>query len=224
VAGVSHRTLTFSPQYLHEHRDGILRDWPRIPLPNQRSTLEASAALGETLRTLIDPDSSAPGVTQGVVTSQLKAIGVLTRVDRKPLTPPDLTLSAGWGHRTDKGVIMPGAGRTSKRDYSTDEVSTIGEEALELLGAPLDLMLNDVAMWRAVPLNVWEYRIGGYQVVKKWLSYRDESVLGRPLTKDEAREITGMIRRVAAILLMTKQLNTNYFVSRDSSISWPLGS
>lgn len=55
-------------------------------------------------------------------------------------------------------------------------------------------MLNGVAMWRAVPLSVWEYRIGGYQVVKKWLSYREESVLGRPLTKDEEREVTSMVR------------------------------
>jgi hypothetical protein len=64
-------------------------------------------------------------------------------------------------------------------------------------------------MWRSVPTNVWEYRIGGHQVIKKWLSYREEGVLGRPLTKDEAREVTGMVHRVATIVPMTGELNAN---------------
>jgi hypothetical protein len=32
-------------------------------------------------------------------------------------------------------------------------------------------------------------RNGGYQVIKKWLSYREHKLLGRPLTTDEAREV-----------------------------------
>jgi hypothetical protein len=37
----------YSPAYLSENADGIRRDWPRIPLPGSRKSLEASAALGE---------------------------------------------------------------------------------------------------------------------------------------------------------------------------------
>jgi len=37
-----------------------------------------------------------------------------------------------------------------------------------------------------MPAKVWGYYIGGYQVIKKWLSYREKSVLGRPLAQDEA--------------------------------------
>jgi len=96
----------------------------------------------------------------------------------------------------------------------------IGKPAIECLGSPLDLVLNDVAVCRAVPANVWNYRIGGYQVIKKWLSYREESVLGRPLTKDEFREITSMVRRLAAIILMANQLDENYSVARDGSFAW----
>jgi len=36
--------------------------------------------------------------------------------------------------------------------------------------------------------SVWEYTTLGYQVLKKWLSYRDARVLKRPLTNEEARE------------------------------------
>jgi type ISP restriction-modification system protein len=72
-----------------------------------------------------------------------------------------------------------------------------------------------------VPAQVWDYRIGGYQVLKKWLSYREENVLGRSLTKDEAREVSGMVRRLAAIILMTDQLHANYASARDDSFAWP---
>ena len=74
--------------------------------------------------------------------------------------------------------------------------------------------------WRCVPKGVWDYRIGGYQVVKKWLSYREGKILGRPLTADassaglypngEARYVTDMVRRIAAILLLGPALDANY--------------
>jgi Type ISP C-terminal specificity domain/N-6 DNA Methylase len=211
----------YSPLYLAEHRDGILGDWPRIPLPSNVSALEASAQLGERLAALLDPDVAVPGVTEGKIDAKLVPLGLLSRLDGKPLKPTDLALSAGWGHRTTTGVVMPGGGRVKEREYGADEISALGHKAIEILGRPLDLLLNDVATWHAVPANVWEFRIGGYQVVKKWLSYREESVLGRPLTKDEAREVTSMVRRIAAIMLMTDALNSNYASSRDNSYSWP---
>jgi hypothetical protein len=31
-----------------------------------------------------------------------------------------------------------------------------------------------------VPSRVWAYTLGGYQVIKKWLSYREHDVLGAP--------------------------------------------
>ena len=45
--------------------------------------------------------------------------------------------------------------------------------------------------------------IGGYQAVKKRLSYREEDILGRPLTKDEAREVTAMVRRLTVLILLS---------------------
>jgi hypothetical protein len=71
-----------------------------------------------------------------------------------------------------------------------------------------------------VPESVWEYSIGSYQVIKKWLSYREEPLLGRPLTKDEAREVTAMVRRLTAILLMTDELDANYIAIRDSAYTF----
>jgi hypothetical protein len=61
-----------------------------------------------------------------------------------------------------------------------------------------------------VPEAAWEYAIGGYQVLKKWLSYRERQVLGRDITKDEAREFTHIVRRIAALLLLEPELDKSY--------------
>jgi len=70
--------------------------------------------------------------------------------------------------------------------------------------------LNNVAHWSNIPLRVWEYTIGGYQVIKKWLSYREDKLLGRPLTKHEVRYVQEMARRIAAIVLLEPELDENY--------------
>ncbi|MEQ1604468.1 MAG: type ISP restriction/modification enzyme [Pyrinomonadaceae bacterium] len=74
----------------------------------------------------------------------------------------------------------------------------------------LDIYLNNHAYWRNVPEPVWNYYIGGYQVIKKWLSYREFELLGRPLNLDEITEVTNMTRRIAALILMEAELNENY--------------
>jgi hypothetical protein len=81
--------------------------------------------------------------------------------------------------------------------------------------------LNEKAYWRNVPANVWEYFIGGYQVMKKWLSYRELALLGRALSADEAREVTGMARRLAAIVLLQPALDENYKRVAANAYAWP---
>ena len=61
-----------------------------------------------------------------------------------------------------------------------------------------------MAYWQNVSAKVWNYFIVGYQVIKKWLSYREQSLLGRPLTPKEVEEITSMARRLADQLLVLK--------------------
>jgi hypothetical protein len=72
-----------------------------------------------------------------------------------------------------------------------------------------------------VPANVWEYTIGGYQVIKKWLSYREHALLGRALITDEAREVTHIARRIAAIVLLYPALDTNYRTVKQTTAPWP---
>ena len=78
-----------------------------------------------------------------------------------------------------------------------------GKTAAILGDTTLDIYLNDRAYWRNVPAAVWTYKLGGYQVLKKWLSYRESAVLGRPLKPEEVQHFTNTARRITAILLLT---------------------
>jgi hypothetical protein len=68
---------------------------------------------------------------------------------------------------------------------------------------------------------VWSYTIGGYQVMKKWLSYRERVLLGRDLTPDEARYVMEMARRITAILLLEPALDANYERVKADTSEWP---
>jgi hypothetical protein len=135
---------------------------------------------------------------------------------------------------------MPGKGRLIERDYAPEELAgsaavsaakeeksqqdagaTGGAGVTPLGGRTCDVYLNDAACWKNIPLRVWEYTIGGYQVIKKWLSYREEKLLGRPMTKDEVRWVQEMARRIAAILLLEPALDENYRAVKAHAYDWP---
>lgn len=201
--------IGYAPTWLAENADGIRQDWPRIPLPDSADLLRASAALGARIAALLDADTPVAGVTAGVIDPAIAAIGVITRRGGGAMTEADRALTAGWGHAGKGGAVMPGRGRLVTRDYAEAEAATAAHAAL--LGARThDVFLNDDASWRNVPESVWDFTIGGYQVIKKWLSYRERPLLGRALTTKEARTVTDIARRLAALRLMAPALDANY--------------
>jgi hypothetical protein len=58
--------IGYSPAYLAENADGIRRDWPRIPLPDSREALLASADLGKKIAALLI-DSCISNGTYGIL-------------------------------------------------------------------------------------------------------------------------------------------------------------
>ena len=113
----------------------------------------------------------------------------------------DFAITANWGRRGRGDAVNPGNGRLAKRGYTPEESKALGD-VLSMLGdTTLDVYLNGEAFWRNVPAAVWDYRLGGYQVLKKWLSYRESAVLGRRLRADEIRHFTDTARRIGALLL-----------------------
>jgi hypothetical protein len=225
--------ICYSTAYLKDNADGIRSDWPRIPLPERKGALERSAGLGKMVAALLDTEEAVEGVTSGLVRRELAVVGVVSRAGGGSLNPAarDLDITAGWGHGGKDGATMPGRGKLAMRDYSAAELDAIKagaaeqcltlEQAVQCLGdRTYDIFLNGTAYWRNVPARVWSYTIGGYQVMKKWLSYREKELLGRGLTKEEAREVMEMARRIAALLLMQPALDENYLAIKESVFDW----
>ena len=163
------------PAYREANAGGLRMGWPRIPLPDSADALAESATKGHHLARLLDTESD---VTDLLDTS----IAVPTTIDGQPMQPKDFKLTSGWGHYGANQAVMPGQGNIERR------------------GDVLDVYLNDRAYWEDVPIEVWEYRLGGYQVLKKWLSYRESKVLGRSLEVSEVAWFSEVARRVAGIL------------------------
>ncbi|MDP3938657.1 MAG: type ISP restriction/modification enzyme, partial [Deltaproteobacteria bacterium] len=226
--------IGYSPLYLADNTDGIRQDWPRIPLPSAKKALLASAELGNQVAMRLDTETPVPGVTSGKLRPELKGIAVIFRVGGGQISSDSerLALTAGWGHSGKGGVTMPGKGKILARDYAPDEMEAISagakalglttKQALKHLGErTCDVYLNNEAYWKNVPSRVWDYVIGGYQVIKKWLSYRERALLGRPLRLEEAREVTDMGRRIAAIVLLEPRLDENYVACKQDAYPWP---
>jgi hypothetical protein len=225
--------IGYSPLYLKENADGICQDWPRIPLPGTKKQLLHSVSLGKQIAALLDTEHSVTGVGPGTNRPEIKAIGSISKIRGGALAPNsgEIAITAGWGHAGKDGVTMPGKGKLVEREYTSEEIKAIKEGAKSLgltLDAAMkqlgettcDVYLNECSFWKNIPINVWEYYIGGYQVIKKWLSYREKELLKRSLTIDEAREVMNMARRIAAIVLLQAELDKNYQAVKNAAYSW----
>ena len=204
------------PAYRQANAGALRMEWPRIPLPgwptpgsagilpapDAADALAQSAARGRQLAALLDPDTPVPGVTQAPLRPELAAIAVPATTDGRNMSGDDFAVTAGWGHFGAGDAVMPGQGRIVERACTADErAALVGATHASPLHdrTTLDIYLNGNAYWRNVPAAVWEYRLGGYQVLKKWLSYREQRILERKLTPDEIREFTYIARRIGGM-------------------------
>ena len=163
------------PAYRAANAGGLRMGWPRIPLPDDRQTLITSAERGRTLARLLNTEADATDLLDD-------SIAVPTKLDGSQMENDDFKITAGWGHHGQNKTVMPGQGKLTQHSEA------------------VDVWLNDHTYWANVPRPVWQYRLGGYQVLKKWLSYRDHKVLNRPLTYEELNHFSEAARRIAAIL------------------------
>ena len=185
-----------NPAYRESNAGALQMEWPRIPLPGwpggesdgAAATLDRSAARGRDLAVLLDPDTPVPGVTQGPLRPEIAAIAVPSTTNRRNMAGEDFAVTAGWGHY--------GQGAAQERAAMSNALPALGETTF-------DVYLNARTFWRNVPAGVWDYRLGGYQILKKWLSYRERAILERPLSPEEIKHFTNAARRIGAMVLET---------------------
>ena len=198
------------PAYRATNTGALRVEWPRIPLPGwpggesagAAEALASSAARGRELAQFLNLDAPVSGVTDGQLRPRIATIAVPATADGRNMTGEDFAVTAGWGHFGSGDAVMPGQGRAVERAYTPSERTELGDAALMLGRTTFDIYLNDNACWRNVPAAVWMYKLGGYQVLKKWLSYRERGVLNRALTLQEVLDLMKIARRIAAILMI----------------------
>ena len=214
------------PVYREANAGALRMEWPRIPLPywselsartgitdidvaakveEASETLASSIARGRELAALLNSETPVPGVTSGQLRPEIATVAVPATTHGHNMSGDDFGLTVGWGHFGSGQAVMPGQGRAVERAYSGSERSALGDAPDTLGETTYDIHLNDNAYWRNVPANVWNYRLGGYQVLKKWLSYRERKVLGRALKAEEVGYFSEVARRIGAILLLRLQ-------------------
>ena len=198
------------PTYREANAGALRMEWPRIPLPGwpdgdevgAADELAASAARGRELAALLDSDTPVPGVTEGVLRPEIAVVAVPSITDGGNMAGTDFALTAGWGHFGQGEAVMPGQGRVIDRPQTADERAVLGGAVSTFGETTFDVYLNDRAYWSNVPASVWSYKLGGYQVLKKWLSYREHGVLERALLPEEVQHFTDTARRIAGILTL----------------------
>ena len=198
-----------NPSYRKANAGALHLEWPRIPMPGWHGcevegaaeSLARSAATGRKLAALLDPDVPVPGVTQLPLKPETAAIAVPDTANGHNMAGDDFAINAGWGRLERGGIVMPGRGQAAERTYAAEERTAMSGSLPTLGETTFDIRLNANAYWRNVPAAVWHYKLGGYQVLKKWLSYREHKVLQRPIGPDEVQLFTDTARRIAAILM-----------------------
>jgi hypothetical protein len=211
--------IGYSPLYLEENNSAIGHDWPRMPLPDSLDELERSAELGRRLAALLDIDTKLQGVDRRPA-EHLKSVATPVTKSGAALggAAGQLAQTAGWGRRQQSGVF-PGGGTWELRARAEDESGQLTDEQLELLGEDvLDIYLNDDVYWSGVPEAAFDYKVGGFSVLRKWLSYREERVLGRELTVDDVRTFRSIARRLTEIVLLGAKLDANYIAATESPL------
>lgn len=190
--------VAHSPQYELDHAEAIAQDWLHIPIPRKGDLAEEISLLGEDVSALLNPLADVEKILKRVLGTRIKTLGVVEKKCGGAIAESDLTVTysffgaapGGWTERSPEG--------------EKDTATSLGE----VTG---DLNLNQDVYLKNVPGKIWEYELGGYPVIKKWLGSRDATRRpGKPLSIEEMDHLRSMIHRIAALLLLHDKLDAAY--------------
>lgn len=182
----------------------------RVPLPEDKAVLRDSALLGYRFASVfIDHD---PLVVMTPQELALRAFGVPSRLGREArmLRGSVLCIDDRWGSgEMIETRIYKGEELQAIADYA-ELMALSGDDALSILGRnTCDVYLNDKAVWRNVPINVWRYTQRGVPLLKSWLCDRTATALGRGLLREEVTHFSTAVKRIVTLLLLGPALKRN---------------
>ena len=199
--------LMHSPQYQEDHAEALAQDWAHLPLPRNPAVLDQLVAEGNRVTALLDPTADVDAVVEHALDPAVaRALAVLRTTSGSPISGNDLTV--------DVSYFGAAKGRWIERPF-------LGSERVppELGEATGDLYLNDDVFLAHVPRAVWQFELGGYPVIKKWLGYRHIERLHRPLTLAEARHLRSIVQRLTALIAMGPTLDRLYEISSADALT-----
>ncbi len=144
--------IGYSPAYLSENADGLGQDWPSRC--HQEIRFARLRRWAGNWRPCSTPKPPVDGVTASTIRPELQDIAVFRHRAGSNAAEPaggDLDLTAGWGHAIEGGVTVPDAAKPPP--HGTDGASGHLLERFHLLAQRSQA--------------VWNFTIGGYQVIKK---------------------------------------------------------
>lgn len=175
--------ILHSPVYQEDNREALDADWARVPIPRSENAFRRCVELGATVASLLDPTRDAGATVSKVLGSDRSSVAVPTRSDGGQIDSRQLHVAVKY-FGSAPGGWEAGASETDGR-----------------------LRLNDDVTLEGVSLPAWQYRLGGYPVIKKWLGYREAERRKRPLTLDELSSLRSIVQRVTALTRLNDDLN-----------------
>ncbi|KAA0250333.1 MAG: helicase [Acidobacteria bacterium] len=173
-----------APSFEHENERALREGYANLPIPRKLESLAEAAELGEKVAVLLDPATPASKVIREVLGRDAARVGAMHGFNKRKLRKEDLGVTVSYhGSAAGRFEVHPG----------------------ESLGR---IAINEVAAFSGVPVEVWQYELGGYPVLKKWLGYRHiERIGGRMLSLEEVDFFRGMVQRLAALVRLRPALD-----------------
>jgi hypothetical protein len=198
--------IAHAPQYESDHKDLLAHDWPHIPLAKEKKQFDKTVMLGEEVAQLLDPLADPSPVLKALLGDDAKTLGVVERNGGGSISESELAIEYSYY----------GAATGKWDERSPKETETLHPAWGDVTG---NLYLNDAIFLSHVPKEVWQYELGGYPVLKKWLGYRQADRRGgAPLLLKELDDFRGIVLRIAAMLMLRPMLDRTY--EDVSAASW----
>jgi hypothetical protein len=190
--------ICHSPTYQEDHAEALAQDFARVPIATERALFDRIADAGDTVSKLLNPLVDPSALIEALLGKDASMLAVTTARKGGQVAEGNWMVSVSY-YGGAKGRWQPRAvasGEPSRSQWGT------------LTG---DLWINGETFFKNVPERVWQFELGGYPVLKKWLGYRDvKRSGGRELTLAEVQHFRSMVQRIAALLELHPQLDAHY--------------
>jgi hypothetical protein len=187
-----------SPTYRKRYAEFLKIDFPRVPLTSDKALFRKLCALGGELVALHLMES--PKLDKLVTKYPKKGSDTVENVR---YLEPGLPLTS---------ILSPQAGRGSKRDSLSGPGAGEGKGEVGERKSNGRIYINRDQYFAGIRPEEWEFHIGGYQVLQKWLKDRK----GRKLSADDLTHY----QRIVIALRETIRLMAEI----DQAIpKWPIG-